>query len=109
MTDSTDAPIAPGSLPNYLADGLLKQDSETLANVREYIDELLAYQRRPVDPDDAEPVNVNEDSGGKGMLTKERVKCGSDCTCNDGNGHASYLYRYSRKDGAITSEYVRKA
>ena len=111
MTDAIDVPTPPESLPKYLADGLPKQDVETLEDVRDYVDELLEYQRRPVDvdelPDDAE--SVDGDTGGKGTLVKERVKCGADCTCNDGRGHGPYLYRYYREGGSLTSEYVGKA
>lgn len=111
MTEPADAPTAPESLPNYLADGLPKQDTATLEDVRDYVDELLKYRRRPVDvdefPDSAEP--VDDDSDGKGTIVKERVKCGADCTCNDGRGHGPYLYRYFREGGKLTSEYVGKA
>ena len=60
MTEQ-DPPAPPGQLPKYLAEGLPKQDSETLAETREYIEELLAWRERPVDEDDlpeaAEPVD----------------------------------------------------
>lgn len=109
MTDTS--PPQPDSLPKYLADGLPKQDTETLEDVRDYVDELLEHRRRPIDeadlPADAEP--VDEDAGGKGTIVKERVKCGANCTCNDGNGHGPYKYRYYREDGKLTSEYVGKA
>lgn len=110
MTDPADPPTAPASLPNYLADGLPKQDVETLEDVRDYVDELLEHRRRPVGPeelpDDVEP--VDEDPDGGGTLVKERVKCGADCTCNDGKHHGPYIYRYVRKNGKLTSEYVGK-
>lgn len=106
----TDAPDPPDSLPNYIADGLPKQDTETLEDIRDYISELLEHRRRPVDetelPNDVEP--VDQDEGAKGTLVKERVKCGADCTCNDGRGHGPYLYRYYREGGKLTSEYVGK-
>ena len=107
----TDTPHPHDSLPKYLADGLPKQDTETLEDVRAYVDELIKYRSRPVDktdlPDDVEP--VDEDDDGKRTLVKERVKCGADCTCNDCRGHGPYLYRYYREDGKLTSEYVGKA
>lgn len=40
------SPTAPSSLPNYLADGLPKQDDETLREVQEYVDELLAAREQ---------------------------------------------------------------
>jgi hypothetical protein len=110
MTTTDAAPAPPESLPKYLAEGLPKQDTETLADVREFVDELLEYRRRPVGeaelPDDVEPVGTDDD--GQGTLVKERVKCGADCTCNGGRGHGPYLYRYYREDGRLTSEYVGK-
>jgi hypothetical protein len=106
----TDAPSPPESLPKYLGDGLPKQDTETLEDVRDYVDDLLDHRGRPVDetdlPDDAEP--VDKDDSEQGTLVKERVKCGADCTCNDGRGHGPYLYRYFREDGKLRSEYVGK-
>lgn len=109
MADTTDAPTAPDSLPKYLVDGLPKQDTATLEDARNYIEALLEYRRQPVAadglPDDAEP--VDEDS--EGTLVKERVKCGADCTCNNGNGHGPYLYSYKRVDGKLVSKYVGKA
>lgn len=109
MTDENQ-PIAPESLPNYLADGLPKQSNKTLRDVIAYAEELIEYNDRPVEiPDNAEPVE-DADSGGKGTLVKEKVKCGTDsCHCNDGELHGPYLYRYYRNDsGSLTSEYVGK-
>ena len=107
-----DQPTSPDSLPNYLADGLPKQDAETLRDAREYIDALLDYRRAPVDvdelPDDTDPVEGN--GGGKGTLVKEKVTCGDDsCGCMSGGAkHGPYLYRYYREGGELTSEYVGK-
>lgn len=110
MADTTTAPTAPASLPNYLAEGLPKQEMATLEDVREYVDELIEYHERPVAvdelPDDAEP--VDDDTDRKGTLVTERVKCSADCTCNDGRGHGPYVYRYYRTDGTLTSEYIGK-
>lgn len=47
-------PIVPASLPNYLAEGLPKQNVETLVDTREYIDELIAWNHRPVEVDEHE-------------------------------------------------------
>lgn len=106
-------PVAPESLPKYLAEGIPKQETETLEDARDYIEALLEYRRRPIDeselPENAEPIEDGQDSNGKGTIVKERVKCGADCTCNDGNGHGPYLYRYFREGGTLTSEYVGKA
>lgn len=104
-------PTAPDSAPKYLADGIPKQDDATLRELQTWIDELLDHRQQEVAPDDlpddAEP--VENDADGKGIVVEERVKCGSDCTCNDGNGHGPYRYRYFYEDGSLTSEYVGKA
>lgn len=108
-----DAPPAPESLPQYLADGLPKQDDATLEDTREYIDALLSARQQAVGvdelPDDAEPADV-EDESGKRTLVKEFVTCGDEtCACmSGGEKHGPYLYRYYRKDGNLTSEYVGK-
>ena len=39
-------PTVPSSLPNYLAEGLPKQDDQTLRDAREFIDELLAAREQ---------------------------------------------------------------
>ena len=107
-----DPPDPPGRLPKYLAEGLPKQDSETLAETREYIEELLAWRERPVDEDDlpeaAEP--VDESTQGQGTVVEEMVTCGDEsCACmTDGEKHGPYLYRYYREDGTLTSEYLGK-
>jgi hypothetical protein len=117
MTDTDanapDVPDAPESLPNYIADGLPKQDDDTLHAVREYVDELLASRAQSVPddvlPDDAEPTDTDDD-GGRGTLVKEKVKCGDEsCECMDGGDkHGPYLYRYFYENGSLNSEYVGK-
>lgn len=105
-------PTAPKSLPKYIADGLPKQDVETLSDAREYIDELLAWYRRPVEdddlPDGAEPVDDSEE--GRGTVVTEKVTCGDEtCACmTKGEKHGPYLYRYYREGGTLTSEYLGK-
>lgn len=65
---SQNPPTAPESLPKYLADGLPKQDTDTLQDARDFIDELIDWQERSIAesdlPDSAEP--VGEDSNGRG-------------------------------------------
>lgn len=107
-------PNPPNSLPKYLAEGLPKQDIETLQDIREYVDELIDYRDQPVEsdelPETAEP--VEDADNGKGTVVKEKVKCGDEtCKCMSGNPadmHGPYLYRYYRTDGAMKSEYLGK-
>ena len=107
-------PKPPASLPKYLAEGLPKQDADTLRDAREYVDALIEYREQPVEPDElpdsAEP--VDRDDGGKGTVVKEKVKCGDEtCKCASGDPadmHGPYLYRYYREGGELTSEYLGK-
>jgi hypothetical protein len=108
----TDPPTPPESLPNYLANGLPKQDDETLRDVQDYVGALLDYRNQAVDeadlPDQADPVDDNPD--GKGTLVKEMVTCGDEsCSCmSGGSKHGPYLYRYYREGEEVKSEYVGK-
>ena len=104
-------PTPPESAPKYITDGLPKQDTDTLHELRGYIDELIDYREQPVEPEDlpdnADPVDTEDD--GAGTVVKERVKCGADCTCNNGTGHGPYLYRYFYEEsGSLNSEYIGK-
>jgi hypothetical protein len=107
-----EPPVPPASLPKYLANGLPKQDSETLSETQEYIEALIEWSRRPVDeedlPADAQP--VGDSSNGQGTVVEEMVTCGDEtCGCmSDGEKHGPYLYRYYREGGRLTSEYLGK-
>jgi hypothetical protein len=109
---TTDPPAPPASLPNYLQEGLPKQDDETLRDVQDYVSALLDYRSQEVAeedlPDDADP--IDDDQDGKGTLVKELVTCGDEsCSCmSGGSKHGPYLYRYYRGDGTVKSEYVGK-
>ena len=108
-----DHPEAPESLPNYLADGLPKQTIECLTDTRDFVDELIEWNRRPVEedelPDEAEPVDDDDQDVG-GTVVLEKVTCGDEtCKCmTEGKKHGPYLYRYYREGGKLTSEYLGK-
>ncbi|MFC6906880.1 DUF6788 family protein [Halalkalicoccus tibetensis] len=109
------SPTAPPSLPNYLADGLPKQDDETLREVQEYVDELLAVreQRR------SEPVTEDELPGDAQVLENESDgavyieyrTCGDEsCSCMSGGAkHGPYKYRAYRDGDTVRREYLGKA
>ena len=105
-------PTAPPSLPNYLADGLPKQDVPNLNAARDYIDELIQWKQRPVEdadlPEEAEPIE-DESEGRRGTVVMEKVTCGDEtCKCmKKGEKHGPYKYLYYRTDdGTLTSEYI---
>ncbi|SEA40458.1 hypothetical protein SAMN04488065_3029 [Haloplanus vescus] len=110
-----EQPSPPDSLPKYLAEGLPKQNTETLREIQSYVKALIKYREQPVDTDElpeiAEPVDEPDESG-KGTVVKEKVKCGDNsCKCASGNPqdmHGPYFYRYYRDNGTMKSEYVGK-
>jgi hypothetical protein len=102
----------PSLLPKYLAEGIPKQDIETLRAIHRFVDDLIEYRTQSVEadelPDTAEPVE-DDSTGGKGTVVKEKVTCGDEnCACADGDLHGPYLYRYYREGGDLTSEYLGK-
>lgn len=110
-------PIAPDSLPKYLAKGLPKQDRETLEDVQDYVEALLNYRdlldEQPIDgselPNDAELVDEGPDS--KGSILIEYRTCGDEsCHCMIGDEkHGPYRYRVYRESGDVKKEYLGKA
>ena len=108
-------PAPPDSLPKYLAEGISKQDTETLRHVHAYVEDMIEYREQPVEendlPEAADPID-NSDESDKGSVVKEKVKCGDDsCKCANGNPedmHGPYLYRYYHDDGKMKSEYIGK-
>ena len=108
-------PSPPTSLPKYLAEGLPKQDTETLQEVQSYVEALIEYRDQPVDADKlpgaAEPVDEPPNSE-NGTVVKEKVACGdASCKCASGDRqdmHGPYLYRYYRENGTMKSEYIGK-
>jgi hypothetical protein len=109
--DSSGSPDPPARLPNYIAEGLPKQDIETLTAARKYIDELIARFERPVEerelPETADPIEESAD----GYVVEELVKCGKEnCRCTSGREedlHGPYEYRYYRDDsGTLRKEYA---
>jgi hypothetical protein len=110
-----EQPTVPDSLPKYLAEGLPKQDTETLREIQTYVEALIEYRTQPVEADELPETAALIDESGesqKGTVVKEKVKCGDDsCKCANGNPevmHGPYLYRYYREDGAMKSEYLGK-
>jgi hypothetical protein len=101
----------PDSLPKYLAEGLPKQDAETLEATAQFVEALIERKTEPVEqeelPSDAAVVEDTTD----GYIVEELVKCGKDgCRCASGaesDMHGPYEYRYYRDDeGTVRKEYV---
>jgi len=107
MEEATPEP--PEEIPKYVVDGLSRQNGETLRLIREYVDELMKYQQREVEPDevadeDEEVVGVEEHE--RGNVVEKRVPCGKDC---GGCPHGPYRYLAYRDGGKVKTEYLGPA
>lgn len=108
-------PTAPPTLPQYIIEGLPKQDDQTLHDAREFIDELLAAreQRReqPISEEelsaDAEVIEAKSSS----TVYLEYRTCGDEtCSCmSGGQKHGPYRYRAYRDGDIVRREYLGKA
>lgn len=106
---------APPTLPQYIADGLPKQDDETLRDAREFIDELLTareqrhQQRIGYDELPANTEIVEEHAST--TVYREYRTCGDDtCACMSGGAqHGPYRYRAYRDGDTVRREYLGKA
>ena len=105
-----EKPVPPESLPKYLSEGIPKQDSETLREAQQWINEVIEYRKRPLDEgeivDTGEQVEDVEQSS-KGTVVVKKVPCGKDncSTCP----HGPYKYLYYREGDRVKSDYLGKA
>lgn len=102
-------PAPPDALPKYLAEGVPKQDVETLRALKAWIDELLTYRREVARAELAaatgEEIEAVEESS-DGTVVIKRVSCGKDnCKCQRGELHGPYKYVVRRKGGSLDWEY----
>jgi hypothetical protein len=99
-------PPAPDSLPNYIVDGVPKQDDDALKDLQSWIDELLEY-RYDLDAEDIKAGEGEEIKEVNQTPTKteviKKVSCGkSSCTkCP----HGPYRYTCWREGDEIKWEY----
>lgn len=106
---------APDSLPKYLADGLPKQDRETLEDVRAFVDELIEHKQQvdeqPIQDEDLSGDAEIIEEGPTGTIAAEYRTCGDkSCHCmTDGEKHGPYKYRAYWEDGTVKKEYLGKA
>lgn len=102
-------PPAPDDLPKYLADGVPKQDNESLHALQDWIDELLAYRQdvaaEEIDAGEGEAIQAVEESSA-GTVVIKKVSCGKDnCACQRGQLHGPYKYVVRRQGDGLDWEY----
>jgi len=64
-----EQPSSPASLPKYLAEGLPKQDTETLQEIQNYVEALIEHRDQSIDtdelPETVEPVDKPPKKGNR--------------------------------------------
>lgn len=103
----TTEPVAPASIPEYVREGVERQDAATLHELAAWAEDLVEYREsRPIEVDDDEElVEVEEDGDDDATGTKvvKKVPCGKDC---DGCPHGPYEYRVHRDGKKLNWEYI---
>ena len=98
-------PPAPDSLPQYLTEGVPKQDDADIRALQDWIDDLLEY-RQDVAAEGESVEAVEESSGGTVVIKK--VSCGKDnCKRQSGELHGPYKYIIRRQGDSLDWDYKR--
>jgi hypothetical protein len=102
-------PSAPEGLPQYLAEGVPKQDDTDLRAIQDWIDDLLEYRQDvaavDIDAAEGESIEAVEESSG-GTVVIKKVSCGKDnCKCQSGELHGPYKYIVRRQGDSLDWEY----
>ena len=105
----TPQPSPPDGLPQYLAEGVPKQDDDALRALQGWIEELLSYRQdvaaEDIDADDGESIQAVEESS-DGTVVIKKVSCGKDnCKCQRGELHGPYKYVVRRKGDRLEWDY----
>lgn len=101
-----ETPDTPDTIPNYVADGLERQDEETLRDIQDYVSELIEWQNQNVDPEevaDEDETVVGVEEHEKGTVVKKKIPCGKDC---DGCPHGPYRYLAYRDGKNVKTDYL---
>lgn len=107
--DNSQPPeIAPEEIPDYVADGIGRQDPRTLRAISGYASRLATKRERESLSEleqtisgDESIVDIARDD--EGTVVEKLVPCGDDC---EGCPHGPYRYRVFRDDGELRTEYL---
>lgn len=101
-------PKPPDNLPKYIVEGVLKQSTEELRRLRDWIDNLI--EERQLSEQDLEVADdkqlVEIESTGSTCTVVKKVSCGKDrCKKCPGEGHGPYRYEVVSKNGEQVWSY----
>jgi hypothetical protein len=103
---SRERPKSPEGLPNYISEGIPKQDDKTLRELQVWIDELIEYRADisvdEIEVAEEERLEAVDDTGDTTTVIK-KVPCGKDAcsTCP----HGPYRYEVHRDGGSLVWDY----
>lgn len=104
-------PPAPDAIPQYIVDGMHRQDTPSLEAIEQYARDLQAtleeQDAQPIDEDalgnESEHVTkVGEKDGW--TYVEKKLDCGKNCK---GCPHGPYMYRVNREDGELVWDYPK--
>jgi len=104
-------PQAPESVPDYLVDGIDRQDQATLHAIEEYARQrreyLVTLERQALNEEELtdegeELVDVDVEDDKSGTVVIKKVPCGKDC---NGCPHGPYKYVVSREGNSLNWDY----
>jgi len=103
---SRERPKSPEDLPNYISEGIPKQDDKTLRELQVWIDELIEYRADisvdEIEVAEKERLEAVDDTGDTTTVIK-KVPCGKEScsTCP----HGPYRYEVHRDGGSLVWDY----
>lgn len=103
---SRERPKSPEGLPNYISEGIPKQDDKTLRELQVWIDKLIEYRADisvdEIEVAEKERLEAVDDTGDTTTVIK-KVPCGKDAcsTCP----HGPYRYEVHRDGGSLVWDY----
>lgn len=106
-------PRPPASIPQYVREGVERQDASTLRDLARWADALADHYDREIEADElageGEAVLVNVESSSDGTTVIKKVSCGKEnCKCQDGELHGPYKYVVRREGDSVNWEYKGK-
>lgn len=107
LTADETEPAAPESIPNYVRDGVERQDPETLRELAAWAEDLADHRdAQSIEVEEDEELVEVDDSGSSGTTVSKKVPCGKDC---GGCPHGPYEYRVHRDGDGLVWEYLGPA
>ena len=109
----TAEPAPPERIPNYIVEGIDRQDQATLTAIEQYArkrrEHLDALKNQDLDEaeladEDEELVDIEDNEDGAVVIKK--IPCGKDC---GGCPHGPYKYVVTREGGEINWDYRGRA